>query len=315
MSELILNPLSEKYVSLKCHSTADLLKETTIDGKTSEERRTELFNSRFLKKLHDKSQDTTAALVDLSNIILDTPTPDAIGLDLVRRVDMGTATKKVRIRHPGKAAPTGRGRASRGKGTTSTFIELKPEDEEESNSAWDLNFLEDADWAVAMEETAAVSMELQEKISQLIIDKLVSSAGETTALTSGKITYDAIVNARRDMMKAYVRPNALLTGPDHMAMLLKDDNFKNGYLYGDFVNKREGYIGKFLGMDIYESNQMPVNTSVMLHKQNYMLYAVRRDMMLESYEEVDNGKTTYGVKVSSRFEIKPGLTAYGRKLA
>ena len=68
-------------------------------------------------------------------------------------------------------------------------------------------------------------------------------------------------------------------------------------------------------MDIYESNQMPVNTSVMLHKQNYMLYAVRRDMMLESYEEVDNGKTTYGVKVSSRFEIKPGLTAYGRKLA
>ena len=90
---LALNPLSNKYSTVKCHSTADLFKEDkVIDGKTAEERRNKLFENDFIKKLHNKSQDTTAALVDLSNVIIDEPTPEAMGLDLVRRVEMGTAT-------------------------------------------------------------------------------------------------------------------------------------------------------------------------------------------------------------------------------
>ena len=107
---LALNPLSDKYSTVTCHSTADLFKDDkVIDGKSAEERRSKLFQNDFIKKLHNKTQDTTAALVELSNVIIDEPTPDAMGLDLVRRIDLGTELKKVRVRHPAIAAATGRG--------------------------------------------------------------------------------------------------------------------------------------------------------------------------------------------------------------
>ena len=287
---ILENPLSEKYATMKCHSTANLVGDGEIDGTPVERIRNDLMESRFLKKLHNKSQDQTAALVELSNIIIDTPTPDAVGLDLVRRVDLGTATKKVRIREPAIAAGTGRARAARGRGSRSKYVELKPETEEESHATWDLNFLEDADWSVAMDETAAISKELQEKISQLIITKLVASAGASTG-SLGTLTFAGVVTARKDMMKQNVRPNTLVISPDHMADLLLTSEFKNGYLYGDFVNKREGYMGKFLGLDIYESTQMPENTSLLIQKENFLLYGVRRDMMLDSFEEFEEGKT------------------------
>lgn len=312
--DLLKNPLSDKYTSVKCHSTADLFKdESIIDGKSAEERRNELFNSPFLKKLHNKTQDTTAALVELSNIIIDEPTPDAIGLDLVKRVNLGTATKKVRIREPAITAATGRARAARGRGSRSRYIELKPETEEESHSSWDLSFLEDADWSVAMEETAAISKDIQEKISQIIINKLVSSAGSSTA-SIGTLDFTTLVNTRKDLMLKHIRPNSLLVDPTYMADLLVTDQFQNGYLYGDIVNKREGYMGRFLGMDVYESSQMPVSTAIVMQKENYMLYGVRRDMMLNSYEEFENGKTKYGVCVSSRFDLKVGLSSFAHKI-
>ena len=228
---------------------------------------------------------------------------------------MGTATKKVRIRHPAIAAGTGRGRAARGRGTTSTFIELKPETEEESHSTWDLNFLEDADWSVAMEETAAISKEIQEKISQLIIDKMVAGAGTMTAAAqAGQIDFVKVVNARALMLSKNIRPDCLVTGPDNVARLIQDTNFRNGFMYGDLMNKREGYMGRFLGLEIYESTQMPDNTALMLKKDGYMLYGVRRDMMLDSFEEFNEGKTEYGVCVTSRFDLKVGYADFCHKL-
>ena len=218
MSQLMANPLSDKYSSITCHSTADLVTKDKIEGRSTEQLREKLFNCEFLQHVtpHSKSQDKTAALTELSNVIIDTPTPEAIGMNLVRRIDLGTEIKKVRIREPAIAAGTGRARAARGRGGRSKYVELKPDTEEESHSSWDLKFLEDADWSVAMEETALISQELQEKISQLIIDKLLSSAGSTEGTT---VAFTAILNARARMRARHVTPDCLVVDPMDLSLI------------------------------------------------------------------------------------------------
>ena len=77
-----------------------------------------LWDSPFFEtaRKHNKSQDALAGLVDLANFVIDVPTPMAIGEELVRRIDMETQTRKVRIREPGVAHRTARGRPAPGQG-------------------------------------------------------------------------------------------------------------------------------------------------------------------------------------------------------
>lgn len=310
--------LSERYSTVKCHSTADLVRREKIDNTSTQYMRDKIFNSDFMQKVgHSKSQDQTAALVELSNVIIDTPTPNAIGQQLVRRIDLGTATKKVRIREPAITAKTGRARAARGRGGRSKFLELKPDDEYESHSSWDLNFLEDADWSVAMEETALISAELQERISQEIIDKIETGTTYNFDIGSNNdaLTFADVVEGRSLCRGRNVMPNTLLVSPRHLGDLLTDANFRNGFMYGGMVNQQEGTIGRFLGLDVFESSQCPEQKAFIFDRNNFLLYGVRRDMMLDSYEQVEEGKKEYGICVSSRIDLKTTLTTFSQQLS
>lgn len=315
----ILNELSEKVHNRKCHNTASMLLNEEIDGVASDSIQKELLNSKFfaMARKHSKSQDTTADLVELANFVIDAPAPEAVGEELVRRVEMQSPSRKVRLREPGVADETGRGKANLGKGSTSSYITLQPEDELESHSSWDQNFLEDADWQVATEEAQAVSTALKEKTSQLIINKLMAVPAANLngknvheAATTDSFSFTDIVNMRQKMLSNHVRPDTLALNPLQIADLLNEDEFQNSLKYGDFVNKSQGFIGSLFGMNIYESAQISDGKVLMMDKMNTMLFAVRRYAMLESYEEVQDGDKTYGVKISTRYQIKEGNTRY-----
>ena len=70
----------------------------------------------------------------------------------------------------------------------------------------------------------------------------------------------------------------------------------------------------FMGMDVYESNQITDKTAVMFNKHNYMLYGVRRDMMLDSYEDINEGKKEYGICISSRIDLKVTLPTFAQRI-
>ena len=266
---------------------------------------------------HSKSQDVTADLIELSNIVIDTPVPEAVGEMLARRVDMMQATKKIRIREPAKVGKTSRGKPSRGRGTKSSYITLYPEDEWESHSSWDQKFLEDVEWSVAGEETQAIAEELRRTTSQNIINAIDDIPAADTSIgalhacgTANQIGFDDLVDMRQLMLSKYVSPDRLIINPLQMGDLLKQDVFQDSLKYGDFVNKGMGYIGNFFGMDIYESAQQPDGHVSLLAHMNCMLFAVRRYMMAESYEEVQDGNKEYGVKISTRYQLKTGSPKY-----
>ena len=318
--------LSEVFRHRKCHTMAEHLIRASEGEDEAKAYFQRLMDSPFFSRArantprgnrHSKSQDTTADLIELSNIIIDTPVPEAIGEMLVRRVDMTQATRKIRMREPAKVAKTSRGKPSRGRGTKSTYITLQPEDELESHSSWDQKFLEDVEWGVAGEEAAAIAEELRRVTSQEIITAIDEIAAGTTSIgalhaceTAGTLAYNDLVDMRQLMLTKYVHPDRMVLNPLQMGDLLKEEVFQDSLKYGDFVNKGEGYMGNFFGMDIYETPQQPTGHVTLLAHMNAMLWAVRRYMMAESYEEVQDGNKEFGVKISSRYQLKPGSPKY-----
>lgn len=322
MSEQILAGLSEKYELRKCHTMASLAEGKEIEGVSANDAAKELFNSKFLAsaRKHNKSQDTTADLVELANIIIDAPAEESIGEELVHRIDITQpGSRKIRVREPAIAKSTARGKLNRGKGTRNSYISVDPQEEVEAHETWDENFIEDADWAVAQDETEGLSTALKEETSQRIIDTLTripaaqTNSGALHAVeTNGQLTFDDLVNMRQKMKNNKVTPDTLVMNSLKMGDLLKLEVFQNSLRYGDFVDKGSGYIGKFMDMDVYESNQMPNGHVLMFNKRYTLFFAVRRYAMLKSFSNFDSkkNKLLHGLQISTRYELKVGSALY-----
>jgi hypothetical protein len=272
----------------------------------------ELMDSPFFKnaRMHSKSQDVTADLIELSNVVHNAPAPMVVGEMLVRKYDMMAPSKRIRIRDRGKAVKTGRGNFSRGRGSKTRFVTLQPELEIEDHESWDRNYLEDADWDVAMEESGAIAQGHKELCSQVILNRLDSIAQADTASgalfthSTGDLTLDIIIDMHAQMNAVNVNPNALVLHTTQGHQLLKDDDFKDIRLYGEFTDKSRGFIGRIFDMDIYQTTQLTSRHGFMLDTNEVLAMGVRRDGLMESYQETQDGKTEYGIKISTRYDLK-----------
>ena len=132
----------------------------TGDNKVSSEQvQQAMLKSPFYNQIrkHTKAQDATAAINELTNIVLDAAAPNAIGREFVRVIETVKESIKVRLPSRGKARKTGRKTSTTSRGQRETFVTLTPDKEFESRDIWDTNYLEDADWDVASEEAAETS--------------------------------------------------------------------------------------------------------------------------------------------------------------
>lgn len=318
----IISKLSEKYASKNCHSMASLAKGENVDGKSASQLSQELFNSPFFAsaKRHSKSQDATADLVELANIIIDAPAEEGIGEELVHRVDvMMPGSKKIRVRDIAITSDTARGKSNRARGSRNSYIVIDPDEEIEAHETWDDNFIEDADWNVATDETEALATALKLETSQKIIDKLTTiPAAQTntgnlhTVENQGRLSFDDIVNMRQNMKSNQVTPDCLVLNPLQLGDLLKQEVFQDSLLYGDFVDKAMGYIGSLFGMDVYETFQIPAGHVLMFKKRYTLIFGVRRYAMLKSFDDFNEkqGKVLHGLQISTRYQLKVGNAKY-----
>lgn len=319
ISDEIRAKLNPAYHFRRTHSMASLLDDAPGDGMYGIKAGKEMLGKGIFaaglknsaKIGHDLSQDTVANLVQLANEVHDAPAPMAIGEMLVRKVDVGPGTRKIRVRDRGKAVPTGDGMFSRGQGGSNRFVTLDPNLELESHSTWDRNYEEDADWNVAMDEARAVATGLKEECSQVCIDGLKdipvadTSGGAIYApTTADSFVFKDIVNMRANMLSLNTWPNAVVMNPLVSAGLLVDDAFTDSFRYGDMVDKRGGHLGMVYNMTIFETSQISKAHVYMLNTNEVMAMGVRRDAMIESYMETQNAKTQYGIKASTRYDLQ-----------
>lgn len=319
MDDKELENLHEQLLNRKCYTMADVVKgslDSGSEGRSSASILEAIEKSPFYRAAakHTKSTDATAAINELSSVVLEAPAPDAIGRSLARVIETTKESIKVRLPARGKAVGTSRGNKSTSKGQRESFVTITPDKEIEASDEWDLNYIEDSDWDVAAEEAQAVSVALKEKESQLIIDHLknitatsLAGGGLTGAATAGTLTYDDLATLWGKVKAGNFTPDVCAMHPDQATDLFKDSDFKNQLILGEFLDFANGKFGRtILGFTIMVSSQITAQHVYMLDSKMVALYALRRDSLITPYEKPP--KIT-GIEISSRYGLGTGRAA------
>ncbi len=135
---------------------------------------------------------------------------------------------------------------------------------EYSNKEADRTFIN-----LAREMTEQLGYALALKKDSLAISTITSGAGNSVIVndgTAGSLTssdtlnYEAIVNARMEILKDNLRPKYLIVNPQMEADLLKLAQFSDFSKFGDQVAKN-GFIGKIAGLEVYSTTQIPATST------------------------------------------------------
>ncbi len=259
---------------------------------------------------YDLSQQETAGLIELAGMVYEEPGPMIIGRDLCRIEMMSSTIKRVRIRARAKAGKVARGGKAKGdKSVVSRFELIQAEDVISSSTEWDQKTLEDLEWDGVSDDTRGAVESVMEDESQLIIDELISiPAGETAGgvvlkpKTQNEFKYEDMVNIWKTLQVDKYAADTMAINPNEMASLLTDSKFIDSTMLGEFMNPATGKFGKaLLGMQVLCSTQIPMGKIIAMEKKFPLIYAIRRDRMLEPYNKEGENGAIHGITVSTRY--------------
>ena len=305
--------LLSKTRGRECHTMADL-----IDGKIERSALEAWKLSPFLhlaKKKHTALADPIAALTELSSMVIDAVRPSATGRMLVHMHETTNDVLKIRMRNKGHAVKTARGNGSiYSYAGRSQFIEIRPDKEIGVEDGWSLNDMEDAEWNVQADAIADLRMEMMERETEIIIDKLTSVTTEQLggngvrrlpALTGAGATANHLIDVWTALNEADQEPDICIIGKDVLGQLLKDPEFKDSTLLGSFMDYSRGMVGNFLGMQMMVSTLHPADSIYAINKQRAIQYVLRRDSLMVPYEKPPHD---WLLNISTRYGIEFGDT-------
>ena len=295
----------------ECHTMRDVIVGNTVDVNSDLQAWQNNPLLKVYRRTHNAQQDATAGIQELSSMVLEARRPDAIGRDLVRLFE--TTHDAVKIRKPakGKAVKTDRGTLSiQSKGERNEFITITPDDEIEASEEWDLKFLEDAEWNVASSQAASIAADLQELETEQIFKQLkaitnANAAGRVNKADTASLTADHLIDAWGLVKEQNATPDCCTMHPKDLTKLLKDDDFKDSTLLGEFANYSMGMVGMFMGMQMFVSSLHPENEIYVFDKNRVLMMALRRDRLVTPYEMAPH---TMGIQISTRYGFAHGDT-------
>lgn len=152
------------------------------------------------------------------------------------------------------------------------------------------------------EKTKAMGYALAKKKDSVAIAALIAGASSTvtangTAVASmtsaDTMDNEDIANARTEMRKLDHNPKYLIIAPEHEGSLLKDSNFIDASVYGGREPVLTGEIGKYLGMKVLVTTQIPANSTntsckdALLLDENVFGILQKEDVRIESFYDID----------------------------
>ncbi len=120
--------------------------------------------------------------------------------------------------------------------------------------------------------TKGIGSALADKEDKYIFEKAVNGAGGEI-IAAGKATIDDLVagdiitpkeikDARAFLRKNKApAPYSLVLHPDQIRALMEDEQFMDASKYGDDNVVKNGEVGRFIGMTVYESTNLPIITN------------------------------------------------------
>lgn len=250
------------------------------------------------------------ALARMHDTVIEAAKPNLIGRNLIQVI----RTNEANIRFP-KAK---RAKAYRSAELAQVWItgeryetqDVRADLEIRAAAEWTRKFLEDAPWDVLERQVAELGravgfLETEEIINAFksIPESELAGGSEISTVSSGKLTYEDIVNARKAVLKEMFSPDCLLVSVSREADLWKDDRFIHSFYFGDISDKKRGVLGNFLGLELIVDNSgaVPDDMAFVIDRKAAGVLLLRRDLSIGSYETMKD--EVYGVVASERIGI------------
>ena len=122
--------------------------------------------------------------------------------------------------------------------------------------------------------------------------------------TVGTLAYDDIVNLWSAVASTDYVPDTVVMHPEQYADLLKDDDFKDTQIFGDYLDIKQGkYGGLILGLQILVTSLQKKQHVYVLDSKRAAFLCFRRDKILKTFQPAMD---TFEARVSSRYDIGEG---------
>lgn len=295
---------------------ADVLQGKDSGDKTQQDMH-ELMKNPLLKTLmksHALTTDSVSTVSDATGIVLEASSPLAIGRSLVRIIETTKTSVEIRIPRFMSAVKSARSKKGASGGSRNDYKIINITEEVEASELWDRKYLEDADYDVAAEEGAALGrnhdvFETSDIITFInnIAAADIAGGANKSAITPGIFTFNDIVNLWNEVTRIDFIPDLLVLHPDQLADLMKDSEFKDSQILGEFFDPKQGKFGSLImGLNILSSSLMTPGNVFVMTSNDTVMYPLRRDKMITSFQP---SAKEFEMQVTSRFGIDTGLAA------
>ncbi len=252
--------------------------------------------------------DAVNALGRLHDTLMQAAYPEMIGRNIITVRPTTEAMERFPLDEKAVAYRYAEGAATRLSGKKISTVDVYTNILAEASEEWTREFLEDAMWNVMDNMVERVGRALGEEETNKII-ALYGAIADADLAGSAPINqggaamnWNGLVKLHNTVRGENWRPTVLAVNEVQLHQLLTDDKFIHAqYLPSGQTDLEQGTVTSVLGMRVQASTLVPNGTAYALDTRVASLMLLRRDITVEDWEDIKNGK--YGVRATTRFGV------------
>lgn len=252
--------------------------------------------------------DAVNALGRLHDTLVQAAYPEMIGRNIITVRPTTEAMERFPLDEKAVAYRYAEGAATRLSGKKISTVDVYTNILAEASEEWTREFLEDATWNVMDNMVERVGRALGEEETNKII-ALYGAIADADLAGSAPINqggaamnWNGLVKLHNAVRSENWRPTVLAVNEVQLHQLLTDDKFIHAqYLPAGQTDLEQGTVTSVLGMRVQASTLVPNGTAYALDTRVASVMLLRRDITVEDWEDIKNGK--YGVRATTRFGV------------
>jgi hypothetical protein len=252
--------------------------------------------------------DAVGAIGRLHDTLVQAAYPEMIGRSIITVRPTTEAMERFPLDEKAVAYRYAEGAATRLSGKKNSTVDVYTNVTAEASEEWTREFLEDATWNVMDNMAEKVGRALGEEETNRVIALYAAIADEDLAggdpIDQGgaAMNWSGLVKLHNAVRSENWRPTVLAVNEVQLHQLLTDDKFIHAqYLPAGQTDLEQATVTSVLGMRVQASTLVPNGTAYALDTRVASVMLLRRDINVEDWEDIKNGK--YGVRATTRFGV------------
>ena len=252
--------------------------------------------------------DAVSAIGRLHDTLVQAAYPEMVGRGIITVRPTTETMERFPLDEKAVAYRYAEGAATRLSGKKNTTVDVYTNVLAEASEEWTREFLEDATWNVmdSMVEKVGISLGEEETNRVIALYGAIADAdlagGAPINQGGAAMNWNGLVKLHNAVRGENWRPTVLAVNEVQLHQLLTDDKFIHAqYLPAGQTDLEQATVTSVLGMRVQASTLVPNGTAYALDTRVASVMLLRRDITVEDWEDIKNGK--YGVRATTRFGV------------